>query len=795
MKRKYPLLICALILSGCGNSISSSTDTTKNPNSSMHTTDTSIGAGSESPLQSDSQNQGTDTGNMNFTAQDIYDLIKKAGDENNFTLLLSYEDEDGGILEYEFSYTDNYVDFGIMNRGYVSLADYADSSKKILYNYEKDENGNISVTNSLGYKNSEGVQTPVRSTTELNPFTNLLNEKTSDVFFNNTKYYATRDEDVITAFSYLMGVEDYVDAIAAVRFYVDNKYDDMLMFDFAPDFTSSSDYTVIDGVGGTLKFVGDTFVDDMDSFITSYSLPRKTLQEAQITGLGDTIAYDSTCTLTYNLSTGDKTIMDERLETVVSSEKKQTSRYYSDLENPTFTSYKKDSNGYAVQEYLSYENKVVENKTDSLFSDIVNLPKDVIDPLAFRSDDGSSYHYYGYDARNVLKKLGDIDIGALSSLDVTLKNGAINKITGVSELRSDSYAQTFQYKVEIEYTTSTFKTVEKLSNPSHYYKLQAILGKVYSDSYDLVSEYTMKTEKENSSAYPLYTHVLSSKGDGTIDTILYQQDEIDPAPGAYEEILTNYWGYFKASNGEIIPFRVRDDMTTVSTAESITDKTRLNQVLGMDISLALFSKATEKSDRSTDYSIDSFAYDVSDHVLGGDNKRRMIPSSYTVNATNYNLNYIEYEFNGYDLFTGKEKITFLEKQTLPTIDYSTLAPFVVPTDWKDGAPEVYDLMVEILGEGVAKNIPFLYNKDMAGNWGGDTYEDLKEVALYNTTYAASLENDDLSFTYMKEYEALLREKGFTDYPFPVDGKAGLKKDGLYVRIGDRGMSGIRFCID
>lgn len=45
---------------------------------------------------------------------------------------------------------------------------------------------------------------------------------------------------------------------------------------------------------------------------------------------------------------------------------------------------------------------------------------------------------------------------------------------------------------------------------------------------------------------------------------------------------------------------------------------------------------------------------------------------------------------------------------------------------------------------------------------------------------------------MKDYEALLRKNGFTDCPYPMDGQPGLVKGELHVRIGDRGMAGIRF---
>ena len=135
---------------------------------------------------------------------------------------------------------------------------------------------------------------------------------------------------------------------------------------------------------------------------------------------------------------------------------------------------------------------------------------------------------------------------------------------------------------------------------------------------------------------------------------------------------------------------------------------------------------------------------------------------YTPN--NYTPVKLEYEFNGLDLFKRKEQVEFTNwnSATKPAeIDYTTLKPFVEPDNWQDGAPEVYPTMKAVLGDCI-KDVPFLYNKEMAGNWGIDSNADYKLVVVFNDTYSASEDKDDLSFQYMKDYEALLRKNGFTD---------------------------------
>ena len=163
-------------------------------------------------------------------------------------------------------------------------------------------------------------------------------------------------------------------------------------------------------------------------------------------------------------------------------------------------------------------------------------------------------------------------------------------------------------------------------------------------------------------------------------------------------------------------------------------------------------------------------------------------------ANNYTPVKLEYEFNGLDLFKRKEQVEFTNwnSATKPAeIDYTTLKPFVEPDNWQDGAPEVYPTMKAVLGDCI-KDVPILYNKEMAENWGIDSNADYKWVVVFNDTYSASEDKDDLSFQYMKDYEALLRKNGFTDCPYPMDGQPGLVKGELHVCIGDRGMAGIRF---
>ena len=69
--------------------------------------------------------------------------------------------------------------------------------------------------------------------------------------------------------------------------------------------------------------------------------------------------------------------------------------------------------------------------------------------------------------------------------------------------------------------------------------------------------------------------------------------------------------------------------------------------------------------------------------------------------------------------------------------------------------------------------------------------------IINDAYAAS-DSDPISEEYMAKFVALLKEKGFVEKQYPLaDPGLGtqLYKDGLYVRVTNSLMAGIRFLVE
>ena len=276
----------------------------------------------------------------------------------------------------------------------------------------------------------------------------------------------------------------------------------------------------------------------------------------------------------------------EKYDIVSEEDRMQYSRYVNGVTSPTTTYLTKGADGKAKQVYVDYQNKVVEKTLEDDFSKVAIAPKDALEFDAFLKTGDDTYTYYGYNGRWMINNLTKIDMGEILSLTLKTTEGKISSLKAISRTRMDSYTQSMYFELNVDFT-STYEFTEPSAHESNS-KVSASLGQFYSPYFDLSVPFSAKISIVGSSAYPVYLSVFSSKGDNTIDTILYTQDYIDPAPGAYEEVLTKKWGYFKSGDG-LIPYSVRDDNTTVSTSLNIAN-TRLNKMLGMDLSGNCFMK-------------------------------------------------------------------------------------------------------------------------------------------------------------------------------------------------------------
>ncbi len=826
MKRniRISILGLAMVLSSCGKSNTSpSVEPSKNSNASISSLPST--SGKESPNKSSAISPSTsDTTSPSLpsadtTPSDIYELIQSASENTNFTILDSYQDSTGADVEYSTFYTKDYIYYQYSDAGYVSLESY-DGNGTQLYNFSKRQA--VELEDAVFYTDPDTKEaTPIKKTETLNPLIDGIKNVTAASFETNGRYYYCKDSVLIEAFAYFLGASDFVGSMAAVTFSLSTSLDS-LEFGFAPNFKGSdSDTSLIDSLHGELFDVGNTSVPELDSYHSSYILPTTKLSDDLLLSLADEMSYSTKVVYSYQGNKED--VIEQEDDIILTNSVRQITRHVSKIVSPTYSYLTKDStNQNAIDNYISYDNKIIKEDTGEKFDSLVKKPRSLFEKDAFRlMDDGKTYHYFGYKGRSLIEDLTGFDTGNLKSIDVVVEEGKIKSLHAITPLRKDTYSQTMYYDVTVEFQkTSTIKPLvcypesDSDTNPVRYNLSKAISNFGF-DFGSIFYSFTATMSTKNTNNYKTTLKAFKQKeSDYEMDTLLFDKEFVDTSTGSMGDKIHVQTGYYKKDNSTIIPFKVVDGKA-VSSGPNI--KGNLGTILGFDISADIFDVKDTNDSKSYDhtYQARTEAKNLSGHFLGYDNQDSMIPSSLTIHTGSSQSAYgtlavidsIEYEFNGEDIYKGKDVVSFTDydKTKAPTdIDFSTLKDWVEPKTWKEGvSSEISEKIDSSLGDGMSSKIPFLYDKEMEDNWEIDCYDNTTDMSgkaiswinLFNMTYAVS--DNNARSDYLTKYATLLKDNGFVEKQYPL---ANLGQGtqlysetlDLYCRIADSVSSGIRF---
>lgn len=817
MKKSSKLLVVslAMLLASCGDPSSSLPNSSVNPDTSK----------SETSFEDPSPD---------YKAEDVFNLIKKAAESTNFTISETVSvGETATTKTYLTEYTDKYIYYDYVDAGYLALPSY-DGEGTILYNFS----GKTApvVENAVSYTNPETKEVlPVKDTKTLNPLVDALKKglQASDIQLNYNYYYS-KNATLIEAFAYLVGATSLTGSMAAVKFALNDAKDE-LEFAFVPNFLGSDqDTATIDSLHAYMKLVGGTKETSLDSFLASYALPAKALDDTLLASLGDTGAYTAKVIYSYEGQKAD--VVEQEDQVVYTPTERQIRRKTKGVESTTFSSLKKGENGNAFDTYLSAENKVVSTDTGKKWEEEVITPSSVLEKASFRTTEGSNvYTYFGYKGRKLVNDIASFDVGEVKLVELTVSEGKIVSLHAKTPLRKDTYGKTMYYDVTVTFQETAqlkeIKTAESASYGDAGYDEQMEMKKVLGDlgivnnKYGLMNTFTATIQTDTSSnnyktTITAFKHDTSSSN-YYVDTILFDEESVDTSEGSLGDPVHIRYGYYCKSHSysgdTVIPFKVGED--GVAYSSSATFKKSFGTLLNMDVSPLLFNQV--KKDETTSknvYQLREEVKDISSHILGGNNVKNIIPSSLKLTTAigktsdGHNitvLDRIEYEFNGEDIYKGKEHVEFSKwnETNAPTdVDFSSLTDWVEPKTWKDGAKEVYTTLASSFGEDAASQLPFLYNKEIEGKWGiVDNYDEYPKngyaynlVKLYNTTFAAasSLEDDTVSSTYMPQFIERLKENGFVlkteGYPLGSGNTYYNETLKMWCRVGESLMAGITF---
>lgn len=814
MKKNFLSLFCLMSLlavSSCGGSnTSSSTSSTSGSSSSSTTQPSSISSiissssssliSTPTPISSSSSLISVNP-TPTSTAQEVFNFLNKAATETNFTL---EELTDEGSLHITFN--PKYIYYDLSDAGYVAIQSYKDSNSQLLYNFTNAESPVIE--NAVAYTDDSGQKVAITSTQTLNALYDGMQGVTVDDIKSNWDYYYSKNSTLIEWFAYLVGATKYVNGIDSIKFALNTDKTE-LQFQFVPNFSSDTD--LIDTIGGTISKVGSSSIAQLDSFIDTYTLPETSLSDEVLSSLSGKQAYTSTVTYHY---VGNP-VVEQKDVVVVDESKKQYTRQVKNVSSTEFVSLVKDEEtGHAVREYIDYSNKVAKKDLGSDFNSVVYQPIDLIEKEAFRLTGEGEYTYFGYDGRAFVRSLTDYEPGEIYSVTLSVSNSKITALHAVSTTRYDSYSQPMYYEIDVEFGQSTdFTTVASHAVENKYNPIYRGLSS-YSSGYFMYSHKIVVQTVTTALNYKTTISVVARQSgqQASIDTVIFDRESVDTEEGTLGDPIHVITGYYKNSEG-LAPFRVTNDNKVIASGPVLKGK-GLADIFHMDIAAGLFY-ATDSEDLpnvgdEVHYKLHNDVSDISEHIFGGDNVDNIIPSSLEMTVQKYSvsgyqlqfLSHIEYEFNGYGLYTGKETIDFSDYGTLTLpeeYDFSTFGDWVEPTTWEYGAYDVYQKMAAEFTSDQIALMPYLYQKEIEGHWGVDVYNDGTYIwaSLFNDAYAAS-DSDPISEEYMAKFVALLKEKGFVEKQYPLaDPGLGtqLYKDGLYVRVTNSLMAGIRFLVE
>ena len=189
LKKTIASLALLVILSGCAGNNSTEKDTGKVTGAPITDINNS-GMFPETSGNGNNSGMTTENNPFSYTAEDVFRLLRKAGDETNFTMAYSIMTEEGNVT-YENVYTSKYIYFDYAKAGYMCVKDYA--GENLLYNFDQ-KDGEFVVENALAYDDESGKRVAIRSTEEMNLLHGALNGKDSTVFEQRQRAFYTEDK-------------------------------------------------------------------------------------------------------------------------------------------------------------------------------------------------------------------------------------------------------------------------------------------------------------------------------------------------------------------------------------------------------------------------------------------------------------------------------------------------------------------------------------------------------------------------------------------------------------------------
>ncbi len=490
MKKRnlVPLCLSAVMLVACAtgtndssssslivpsSEISSADSENSQSNGSTDVSRSDSSKGSEGQSESSSQYIPPIDDNSGDQAQ-IYTTLMAAAKSGNYTIQYDMYDADGNVTStLEDTITHKYITRNYANRGYVLLKSYNQEEfpDDVYYEYEKN-GSSINVLNAYRVLGSKNYRAPANEQNDFLYRMNLLGSLANPenrvnenfISFDAEHGIYSEKQPFIVACGTLLGYQSaaITGRIAQVRFGLTENGSIIIQLYSWEDANDDENERITPLAKGYLSKVGSTVNQEMEDFISSFSLPSESLPEG-----ASTIASQKAIkakTEINNVSKDNVSSWKASVSLEANEEARKTHNRYDNVRGAIDDCeyLRKAESGYAEKVFIDGNNEIASERTSYLWDDLeYHFLNEYFDPLAFRKTGDGLYHYYGPAADQMIVSLcqyNDVSFGNVRSLDAIYQNDALS-FHGYSYVYSDESHNEFVTDLE----TPTAIGLEKIA--------------------------------------------------------------------------------------------------------------------------------------------------------------------------------------------------------------------------------------------------------------------------------------------------------------------------------------------
>lgn len=708
-KQKFIILSLLLTFStlvSCNNVVSS-------VSSNLSTGSSSSSTSSESSVSSEENSSNTSTSeekevnpNGGQASFDVYFYNLGLG---NYKVNYSINNDNYFSIANSSYFYDSYS-----NDGYAYLDGIGGKNVFELIN----NNGNFKVKPTIKFNSSTFEDERITILNDVNPLKGILNLDSGEFpTYDASKgvFVTSNKKNIITPFARLLNLVDTdLDKSTSMEFKIEA--DNSVTFNFL-----DKDSKIVRT--GKISNVGNSKDADLDSFVSSYTLPENTLEESNLTLLTSPVLNAEIHDITYS---NDKK-SNEKVSRYFYNE---NAAYYQNVQGVSFF-YQPNEDGSIFNYVLNGENKLVKDTRStapqspySKFTDLTSALSNFFasEATSFRQEDDGYFHYYGT-RWNYLNGLFAIkpQYQRFDDIYAIVTKGVVNKLVFVGEKKdtlgegSLSYRQTEVNLLASDENVPAIPKVEVKDDQTSeitqaFSKFDATKGYSYTDSNKVKRYYSNNLVLEfdpasNDKASTTGTGFYK-KSDGLWNfSFDLEKKTVTPLGNPSTDEKDTIQSKFTAFSLLPEQFKISEDKKTILPKAPIVD-------IYNHIEIGETKASAEKGLLGDSFAFD---YDASSKTITG-------ASYHSVNGSSKGYDVIKITFGYEDSNFDQDMLTKLDQMTT-----------VKNTSWTDEAG-VSEKLTSYLTETGVKALPYLSDSTTDGGWQYEDYKDygIDVLALLNT---------------------------------------------------------------